>query len=131
MEILVRNQAVINILNQIADVIHSHYPDDYEAFIKYVILESQHLVKPSGLSPEGHIMNFMKIPCVTNKAGEKINLYGAIKRLMRKYCGIEDFFSDRKNYELLCQTWKDAYVKKRPTRHIEVGVSFGESKSDQ
>lgn len=111
MEILIKNQSIINVLSDIGEAFRALCPDDYDSFIKYVKDEKTKLIKPSGMSTEGHFMNFMKLPCGTNSKGERINLYSFIKQQMRKRCGIEDFFADRHNYYLLCQVWSDAHVK--------------------
>ena len=120
MEILVKNAAVTKVLQEIGDAYAANYPHDYARFIAAVKEESTKLLKPTGMSADGHLMNFMKIPCATNKQGARISLYAFIRKQIAKRCGIDDFFRDRKNYYLLCQVWRDAYVKKTPTHMLKV-----------
>lgn len=120
MEILIKNAAVVKVLEEIGATFAAEYPRDYEEFVKHVREESKNLIQPNGMSPGGHLMNFMKIPCATNKLGNRVSLYAFIKNQMQKRCGIDDFFRDRQNYFLLKKVWADAYVKKTPTPMLKV-----------
>lgn len=121
MEILIKNAAVTDVLNDIGNAFRERCPADYDLFIKHVQEESTKLIKPSGMSEGGTLMNFMKIPMATNSLGKRISLYAFIRWQMQKRCGIDDFFRDKKNYYLLCQVWRDAWVKKNPTPFLRVG----------
>lgn len=121
MEILIKNRAITDVLLEIGDAFRALCPADYEHFLKHVQEESTRLIKPSGMSEGGTILNMMKIPMGTNSRGERKSLYAFIREQMNKRCGIDDFFRDKKNYYLLCQVWRDAWVKKTPTPFLRVG----------
>lgn len=112
MEILIKDKTVIRILEEIGEAFHALCPHDYDRFIKYVKDESQRLLKPSGMSEEGTMINLMKIPVGYNSRGEARSLYAFIKQEMARAGVSDDFFRDRKNYQLLCRVWADAHVKK-------------------
>lgn len=120
MEVLIKNKAVETILEEIFEAFAAIDPQGAEDFIQHVKEESQQLVKPSGMSTDGAILNLMKIPCIRNSLGEKINLYSFIKQTMHSRCGIDDFFRDAENYRLMCKVWTNAKVKRKPTPFLRM-----------
>lgn len=127
MEILVKNAAVVKVLDEIGEAYRALCPGDWERFIQAVKEEGQRLQKQNAMSSDGTMLNYMKIPCVTWR-GRTGNLYAFIKHEMKKRCGIEDFFAERENYQLLCRVWKDAKVKNKPTSYLKVPAGIGKKK---
>lgn len=117
---IIKNKSLETVIEDIGEAFRALCPQDYEDFIAYVKTESEILLKPSGMSHEGTMLNLMKIPCGTNSRGEKKNLYGFIKEQMWKRAHIDDFFRDRENYRLLCKVWRDAEVKRKPTKIFRI-----------
>lgn len=107
MQIVMKNQALAQTLESIISAYYALLPRQAAAFEKYVREESGQLVKPTGMSKSGSMMNWVKIPSV---------LYSFIKKEMRKLHGIDDFFRDYEHYKLLMQVWKAAVVKRKPTK---------------
>ena len=109
MEILIKNKSIETFLKEVADAWRDLCPTEYEKFRRYIAEESMSLVKPSGMSHDGHFMNFMYLP---------EGLYPFIKQQARKRLGIDDFFRDSDNYRLLKKVWPDAAVKTHPTQYL-------------
>lgn len=131
MEILIKNKALETVLEDIGEAFRALCPDDYERFIAAVKRESEMLLKPSGMSQEGTMINLMKIPIATNSRGEKKSLYTFIKWQVQQSCGIDDFFRDRKNYQLLCRVWADAHVRKHKREIISRSGSASPPASEE
>lgn len=106
MEVIVKNAAVVRILEEIADAFRTLRPPSYRAFLAIVDEESKALKRPNAMSTDGHMLNFCKLPA---------DLYTFVKQQMRKRCGIDDFFRDAKNYYLLTKVWSDARIRRTPT----------------
>jgi len=123
MEVLIKNAALESLLEAIGEEYRRVCPGEYEKFIRYVQEESKVLVKPTGMSADGSFMNMMKLPIIRTKDGRVGNMYSFIKHQVEKRCGIPDFFADRKNYQLLCKVWKDAYVRKQKTTRLDLGAT--------
>lgn len=112
-EILIKGKALEDFLAEVADSFRDLRPSTYEKFRNHVEHESKALIKPSGMSRDGHFMNRMYIPA---------ELYHFIAWQARKRFDI-DFFSDRKNYDLLCRTWSDLETRRRPTPILDLGAT--------
>lgn len=106
MEILVRDQALRNFFTEVFEAYQDLRPEDAAAFRKHVEAESQALVKPSGMSREGHFLNRMYIPSI---------LYSFIKAQARKRLEIDDIWRDRRHYDLLCSVVQSAETRRVPT----------------
>lgn len=127
MEVIIKNAALEKLLEDIGEEFRRACPSEYEKFIRHVQEESKVLIKPSGMSLDGCFMNMMKIPIIRTRDGRVGNMYAFIKHQVEKRFGIPDFFSDRKNYQLLCKVWKDAYVRKQKTVRLDLGALHGNS----
>jgi len=121
-QILTKGRALTDTITEIGEAYRACYPTDYAAFIKLIKDESGVLTRPTGMSDDGTMMNFMKIPMATNSLGERINLYSFIKQQMRKLHGIDDFFADRNNYYLLRDIWRDAQIRRQKPARLDKGA---------
>lgn len=111
MEILMRNQAIINFLKEVADAYRACFPYKYQQFLDIIAAESANLIKPSGMSADGSMLSYMKLP---------EHIYTFIKHAALKHLGIDDFFRDPENYHLLVKCWPDAKMKTKPTQTFTV-----------
>lgn len=107
MQIVVKNAAVVRILEEIADAWRSLRPESYKAFLQIVDEESKQLLKPTAMSADGNMLNYCKLPA---------DLYGFVKHQMCKRCGIDDFFRDHDNYVLLTKVWSETRIRRSPTQ---------------
>jgi len=101
----VKRQAIEKFLEEVAAAWQEQYPKQYEAFCRLVELESAHLIKPSGMTAGGHFLDYCKIPQ---------DLYSFIKWQASKRLGIDDFFREKRNYQLLVRIWPRAKIKTHP-----------------
>ena len=113
MEFHVKHAAETAILEEIAEAFRDLYPAWYETFLTVIREEEQHLVKQTGLSKEGTMMTFCKIPGP---------IFSFIKIQMRKHGISDDWFRDEANYRLLCKVWSDIRVKNKPTSRLFKGA---------
>lgn len=109
MEIVVKDAAVVRILEEIADAWRCLRPESYRDFLELMDEESKNLIKPTAMSAGGNMLNFGKLPT---------DLYVFIKQQMRKRCGIDDFFRDPTNFYLLTKVWSDARIRRTPTNML-------------
>lgn len=107
MEIVIKNAALVRILEEIADAWRSLRPASYREFLEIIDEESKQLLKPTAMSADGNMLNYCKLPT---------DLYAFIKHQMRKRCGIDDFFRDPENYRLLTKVWSDTRIRRKPTQ---------------
>lgn len=113
MEILIKHKAIEDTLKEIADLWHEHFPKECELMARIVDEESKNLIKSSGLSEGGTLLTYCKLTP---------RLYAFIKRTMRRLYGIDEFFSDERNYRLLVRVWSDLKVRTKPTQYFHVPV---------
>lgn len=107
MEIIIKDAALTRTLEEIAEAYAAVCPDAYAAFCQIVEQESKNLVKPTGMSKQGHFMDVCRIPA---------HLYTFIRQQMLKRHGIDDFFRDRRHYDLLLKTWPACKIKRKPSK---------------
>jgi hypothetical protein len=107
MEIIIKNKALTDVLEEIIQAYYDVCPTEAQIFEDMVRAESQHLVKQSGMSEDGCFMTLIKLPSNA--------LYRFIKEQVAKRCGLDDFFRDPENYRLLGRVWANARIKKKPT----------------
>lgn len=112
-EILIKGQALERFLTEVADAFRDLRPSTYKRFAEHVRRESQALIKPSGMSSGGHFMNRMYIPA---------EIYHFISQQSQRRFG-QDFFSDSKNYDLLCKVWSDLETKRRSSSFLDLGAT--------
>jgi hypothetical protein len=105
-EICIKGAALTTTLNEIAEAYAHICPEEYEAFLGFVGENNKNLIKPSGMSSGGNMMDLCKLPS---------GVYSFVKHQMRKRHGIDDFFADPKNYYLLCKVWSNCCTKHRKT----------------
>lgn len=110
-QIHVKDAAVTAILEEIASAYADLYPQEYEEFIACCREEEQTLLKPTGMSTDGTMMTFCKIPST---------IYSFIKHQMRKRCGIPDFFKEESNYRLVTKIWSTCAIRHKRTARLEV-----------
>lgn len=113
--ILVKDAALTTWLSGVVEHYRGRFPADYEKFSAHVSQERKQLIKKSGMSKEGHFMNRLYIPT-------KLYLY--LKELAYIELGIDDFFRDRANYDLLCRVCSDLKTS-RPDkgRFLDLGAT--------
>jgi len=104
MEILFRNKALNDVLEEIITAFYELCPEAAAEFERIVSEESKSLVKESAMSADGNFLNLCKLPKI---------MYMFIRAQMRKRCGIDDFFRDWENYYLLTKVWKNARIRRR------------------
>lgn len=105
-EICIKGAALTTTLNEIADAFRALCPSEYDKFLTVISETNKCLIKPSGMSAQGHMMELCKLPQ---------GIYSFVKQQMRKRHGIPDFFSDPKNYYLLCKVWSDCTIRRKKT----------------
>jgi hypothetical protein len=114
-EVVVKNQALEKVLSESLSAYCERYPEHWEALISLVKDEAESLVKPSGLSADGTLLTYCKLPA---------HLYAAIKYVCRKHCGIEDVWRDQLTYQLICRIASDLHIKKRPSKRLYLKLDF-------
>jgi len=114
LQIIIKNQALERTLEEIADAYRTLCPSEYASFMALVKEESGALLKPSGMSKEGHLLDLARFPGI---------IYPFTKMAMRKYHGIADFFADKKNYRLALKVWSDLALKRKATQIFRVKPS--------
>lgn len=115
MEVVIRNQALEKVLTEALSAYCERYPEHWAALVSLVKEEQSTLVKPSGVSADGSMLTFCKLP---------EHLYSAIKYVCRKHCGIEDVFRDPETYYLICKLASDLHIKKRPDRRLHIKIDL-------
>jgi hypothetical protein len=104
MEFFFKDGAKTRFLEEIADAFRFICPTEYKDFLRHVKEQNKALIRTSGMSAEGHFMNRMYIPG---------KMYSFIKQQARKRLGIDEFFNDRKNYDLLSRVWTECETKRQ------------------
>src|SRR5437867_7830358 len=100
MQIVIKNKALTETLEEILNAYYDTCPAEAEIFEAMVKEESKHLVKSSGMSEDGCFMTLLKLP--------PNGLYSFIRWQVSKRCGLDDFFRDPENYRLLGRIWANA-----------------------
>lgn len=104
MEFYFKDGAKTRFLNEVCDAFREQWPAIYHDFMNHVKAESKKLVNPSGMSKDGHFMIRMYLPS---------KLYSFVKWQARKRLGIDEFFNDRENYDLLSKVWAGCEAKRQ------------------
>lgn len=115
MHFVIKDQALEYVFAECLSAYAERYPDHWAALLNIVEEESKNLVKPSGMSRDGHLLTYCKIP---------EHLYSAMKHVVRKSCGIDDVWRDPKHYQLLCKVATDLHIKKRPQKRLYIKTNF-------
>lgn len=115
MELVIKNQALEKAFAECLSAYAERYPEHWAALLKIVQEEAQNLIKPSGMSYDGSLLTYCKIP---------EHLYSAMKFVLRKHCGIDDVWRDPKHYQLLCKVATDLHIKKRPQKRLYIKTNF-------
>ena len=113
MQILIKDRAIDSILEQTVDAFYELAPDTAHLFEAHVREVSAARVNPSGISADGTVMSYCKIPSV---------LWAFLKWQGRKRLGTNDFFRDKTNFDRLCKVWRACAIKRRPTTLYQVKV---------
>lgn len=110
-EILIKDQALTRTIEEIADAYRAVRPSEYAAFCRLIDEDSRSLLKPTGMSSEGTLLDLFRLPA---------SLYSFIKQQMRKRHGIHDFFAFPENYRLLMKVWSSCALKRKPTQMLHL-----------
>lgn len=113
MEFYFKDGAKTRFLEEIASAFRDHFPSVYNDFMRHVREETKRLINPTGMSAEGHFMIKMYLPS---------KLYTFVKWQARKRLGIDEFFNDRKNYDLLCKVWSGCQPERKRTPFFDQGA---------
>lgn len=111
MEILIKQQALVKFLEEVAEAYRSLRPAEYQEFLRIIEEESHSLIKPSAMTRDGSALNFMKVPT---------SVYLFIKREYRRRFEDADFFADVENYYLLAKVWPAIRVRRKETQMLRV-----------
>ena len=102
----IKDQALLQTLEEIAASYALLKPDEYKATVDCARRASDTLAKPTGMSVGGNFMSVAEIPT---------DVYSFVKWQMKKRHGIDDFFRDERNTRLLLRVFEDFQVKRKPT----------------
>ena len=111
LSIHIKDRAVDQILEETIAAFYEYLPDTAKLFEDEVRASSASLVDPTGVSADGTMLSYCKIPSV---------LWSFLKWQGRKRLGVQDFFKDKHNFDRLCKIWRACAVKRRPSLHVKV-----------
>jgi hypothetical protein len=114
MQFHIKGAAIEAFLTEVVKAFADLQPAMYQHFCEHVERESAALLKKSGMSADGSVMNKMYIPAL---------MYAFIKEQARCRLGIENFWADRENYYTLCKVWPAAKTKTKPTPFFDPGAA--------
>lgn len=120
MEFYFKGNSIERFLLECIEAYHELLPKQASKFAKYVKQESAVLAKPSGMSKDGCMLNFCKMPP---------HFYPFVKQQAAKRLGIEDFWKNPKHYRLMVRLWKTAAVKRTPTPFYDLGAKSEQTKT--
>jgi hypothetical protein len=112
MEILFKNKAVEDVMEEIVKQFVALRPHEAKAMQEYIVGESAHLHTSSGMSKDGTMRNYCKMPKL---------LYSFIVQQMRKRCGIPNFFASSSDYRLFLKIWSNAKMKTKKKAFLDIG----------
>ena len=111
MEILMKDRVIDRLLEETVAAFYELCPETARIFEDQIREESASLVSPSGLSKDGTLLSYCKLPQL---------LWAFLKFQGKKRLGTHDFFRDKSNFDRLVKVWRACAIKRRPTQQFQV-----------
>jgi hypothetical protein len=110
-EIIIKNQSIERFVEEVASAYCSAYPSKAEAFDRLVRHQTASLIKTTGMSTGGTLMEIGALPN---------EIYAAVKHLAKIHLNIPDFWDDFDRFNLFLRVWSNCRIKRTPTPFLTV-----------